>query len=108
MDFKTHFPHIFKRTVHIKLDRLKIPSFVSEKSESSEKQNVASLRVTRSKKIEHEIVEWVRISIGCYKGDIAQVDVIDRKNNKADLIFFPRINYENFSNDSFSCKKENT
>lgn len=39
-------------------------------------------------------VDWARISIGIYKGDIAKVERLNINCNEAHLKLFPRVNYD--------------
>lgn len=94
---KSEFGYIYKRTVQIKLDRIdpnilhKTQTIVTHKKETKTTLESNERRVTRSRRA--DIVDWVRILGGLYKGDVAKVDSFDEKNDQFNLIVIPRINY---------------
>lgn len=87
------FQHVFKRTVSIRLHRVKID--YKEIDENIRASNIQStnFRITRSKKAAAN-VEWVRITNGIYKGDIAKVESIDNAKGEVNLRILSRINYD--------------
>lgn len=57
---------------------------------------VNSVRITRNSRKQNFIVDWVRISNGIYKGDIAKLESLNECQSEARLKVFPRINYDSF------------
>lgn len=90
MNFEKEFPEFFRKTVIIKLDRIKLPS-ENEKEKRNERVFCSTSRVTRSQNSKEQTFEWVRVLKGEYKGDLGKVLAL--KNNTVDLKIFPRIDY---------------
>lgn len=102
--WKTKFPGIFEKIVCIKLNRLKLNSLEPPESViEMKKRNFESIdksdlvRVTRSRKKRNFSVDWVRISNGHFKGDIAKVEFLNEKENEVHLKLFPRIDYDSLA-----------
>lgn len=94
MDYKTEFPLIFKKILCVKLNRVKLSSPVNDDKTKTDEQNISSVsRRTRSQKDKDPKVDWVRVLKGEYKGDLGRVELLDLKNNTADVKLFPRIDY---------------
>lgn len=87
MNFQAEYPEFFEKKVVIALTRLKI-------NKIEKINNIAhpsDSRVTRSKRRENNVIEWVRILNGFYKNDIAFVESMNE--SEANVKLFPRINY---------------
>lgn len=96
--WRSEFPHIFQRTLHIKLDKIGYRSNNKTKRQKSGAIYIETfVRCTRNKKTNIASIDWVRVSNGHYKGDIAKLEYFDEKNACAYLKLFPRINYETSS-----------
>lgn len=91
--WKKVFPTFFEKTVVIKLNR--IEEIENKSSKNDEKKLNNSSRITRScTSQKNHRIEWVRITKGIYKGDLAKVVHIDDKKNEAHLQLFPRILFD--------------
>lgn len=111
MNYQVEFPHFFEKKIFIKLDRIEISSNCVSVNEQKKKNKKAKpniiqaddssfSRVTRSKKNMATNMEWIRISDGVYKGDIAKVDYFDERNGFVHVKLFPRINFSQGSSEN--------
>lgn len=100
--WKSKFPQCFEKTLRIQLNRIEMKSNKKESDVTKEKMNlksidrVNSVRITRNSRKQNFIVDWVRISNGIYKGDIAKLESFNECQSEARLKVFPRINYDSF------------
>lgn len=106
--WRAEFPHIFRKNLYIKLDRINVRSNNEIEDRISDEMidDDKFLRVTRSKNKENTKIDWVRILNGEYKGDIAKVDIFDEKNGLVHCKLFPRINYD-LNDDGIGNKPSN-
>lgn len=95
MHWKDEFPDFFKKSLHIKLKRIKHAdlAILNEKNDSNEEKSYREpvMRITRSKNSKNTMIDWVRITTGCYKGDIAKL--VKMEKEMAFLEVVPRIDY---------------
>lgn len=95
--WKSKFPQCFEKTLRIQLNRIEVKSNKKESGVTNEKMNSkSSKRTTRNSRKQNFDVDWVRISNGIYKGDIAKLESLNECQSEARLKVFPRINYDSF------------
>lgn len=92
--WKSKYPRFFDKKCFVKLNRLKVSSNEKPKRNLKTIRESTCVRVTRSRKKEEISIDWARISIGIYKGDIAKVERLNINCNEAHLKLFPRVNYD--------------
>lgn len=107
--WEKEFPQVFEKTLCIKLTR--IDDEIKNQSESAhnsvKKRGSCISRITRSqKKIGAVDVEWVRVSNGFFKGDVAKLVSIDDEANEAHVKLLPRIDYDSITDDTAESRSK--